>query len=262
MFGKQIRLNRIRDKKTKNYLLVPMDHGITLGPIKGIRNIEDTVESIAANGGTGVIVHKGIVGRIVVSLGEMGLLIHISASTQVSPLPNSKVLVSDLPEVVSLGADAVSVQINLGADTEAEMLSDIGYISGEARKFGMPLLVMAYPRGDKIKDSFDEKYVSHAVRVAEELGADVIKTSYTGDVKSFRDVVSSVSKPVLIAGGERIDSDMKLLNMVYESVEAGGKGVSIGRNVFQHEKVGAMVKAIDSILNDNFSPEDAMQFLG
>ncbi len=125
----------------------------------------------------------------------------------------------------------------------------------------MPLIAMAYPRGPKIKDSFDPVAIAHAARVAMELGADVVKCSYTGDIDSFREVVRGTMVPVVIAGGPKVNSDLELLTMVHDSLEAGGRGVSIGRNIFQHRDVRGIMSAVSDIVINGASVEEAMKHL-
>ena len=121
----------------------------------------------------------------------------------------------------------------------------------------MPLIVMAYPRGPKIQNSYDPQAIAHAARVATELGADIVKCSYTGDIDSFREITKGTMVPVVIAGGPKIDSDLDLLNMVHDSLEAGGHGVSIGRNIFQHKDIRGMMKAVSDIVLHGATVEEA-----
>ena len=58
-----------------------------------------------------------------------------------------------------------------------------------------------------------------------------------------------------------MNSDKDILEMVKGSIEAGGSGVSIGRNVFQHENPTQMVKAMAAIILDNGSVDDALKIL-
>jgi class I fructose-bisphosphate aldolase len=120
---------------------------------------------------------------------------------------------------------------------------------------------MIYPRGERIKDEYDVNAVKHAARVGHEMGADIVKVSYTGSVDTFKEVVSGCSIPVVIAGGPKMDSDREILEMVKGSIEAGGSGASIGRNVFQHKNPTRMVKAISSIVHDSADVEEALKIL-
>jgi DhnA family fructose-bisphosphate aldolase class Ia len=160
-----------------------------------------------------------------------------------------------------MGADAVSMHINVGAECEPQMLSDLGMVSRQCRQWGMPLIVMAYPRGPKIKDSYDPQAVAHAARVATELGADIVKCSYTGDIDTFREVVKGTVVPVVIAGGPKMNSDMDVLNMVHDSLEAGGHGVSMGRNIFQHKNIRGMMSAVSDIVLHGATVEEAAKHL-
>ncbi|MDR3075144.1 MAG: 2-amino-3,7-dideoxy-D-threo-hept-6-ulosonate synthase [Candidatus Methanoplasma sp.] len=263
MFGKNIRIERIMDRESGNAVIVPMDHGISVGPIAGLTDMKSTVSDVVEGGATAVLMHKGIVPMGHRTAGhDVGLILHLSASTDLGTTSNSKVLVSTVEEALKLGADAVSVHINVGAETESMMLSDLGMVSGKCMEWGMPLIAMAYPRGPGIKNSFDPAAVAHAARVAAELGADIVKCSYTGDVDSFRSVVRGSVVPILIAGGPKMDSDMAILEMVSDSIEAGGHGVSIGRNIFQHRNVRGMTRAVSDIVLNGATVQEAAKHLG
>jgi predicted phospho-2-dehydro-3-deoxyheptonate aldolase len=262
MIGKSIRLERIINRNSRRAVMVPMDHGITLGPISGLQDMKVTVNSVVEGGANAIILHKGIVGAGHRGYGEdVGLILHLSASTALSPDPNEKRLVSSVEEALVMGADAVSVHVNLGAEGEPRMLSDLGRVSKECARWGMPLLAMMYARGEKIRNPFAVENVKHAARVAAELGADVVKVVYTGSPESFAEVVDGCHVPVVIAGGEKVETEEELLEMVAGSLEAGGIGVSIGRNVFQHPDPAKMVRAISAITHENASVDDAMAVL-
>ncbi len=262
MIGKEIRLERIFNRNTKKTVIVPMDHGVSMGPIYGITNMKESMSRVAEGGANAVVVHKGMVAKGHRGSGpDLGLIIHLSASTSLSPEPNSKILVCTVEEAIRLGADGVSIHINIGDDNEKEMLADLGKIARSASEWGMPLLAMVYPRGRKIKDEYAVEVVKHAARVGAELGADVVKVSYTGSPDSFEEVVAGCHVPVIIAGGPKMDSDRAVLEMVKGAMIAGASGTSIGRNVFQHKNPTKMVKALCMIVHQNISVDEALDFL-
>uniref|UniRef100_A0A7C3ME70 2-amino-3,7-dideoxy-D-threo-hept-6-ulosonate synthase n=1 Tax=Archaeoglobus fulgidus TaxID=2234 RepID=A0A7C3ME70_ARCFL len=259
--GKKIRIERIINRESGNTVIVPMDHGVSMGPIEGLKNLAETVNAVAEGGANAVVLHKGVVGFGHRGYGkDVGLIIHLSASTSLSPDPNEKVLVCTVEEAIKLGADAVSVHVNVGSKTEAEQLRKLGEISRVAAEWGMPLLAMMYPRGEGI-NQFDEKAVALAARVGAELGADIVKTNFTGDVESFRRVVEGCPVPVVVAGGPKMGSDEDVLRMVRMAMDAGARGVAIGRNIFQAENPTKMTKAISMIVHDNAEVEEALEFL-
>lgn len=263
ILGKQIRMERIINRNTGKTVIVPMDHGISVGPIAGLTDMKTAIQQVSEGGANAIVEHKGLVSAGHRRRGrDIGLIIHLSASTSLSVYPNAKTLVCSVEEAIKLGADAVSIHVNLGNGQEKEMLRDFGQVSYEARTWGMPLLAMIYPRGEKIRDEFDVAVIQHAARVGNEMGADIVKVSYTGSSESFRKVVAGCSVPVVIAGGPKMDSDREILEMVKGSIDAGGAGVSIGRNVFQHPAPSRMVQAISAIVHDGSGVDAALKMLG
>jgi len=249
MNGKKLRLRRIIDARAGKTVIIPMDHGVSLGPVKGISTINNSIRKVAEGGGTCVVVHKGVAHQLTQEImGDLGLIVHLSASTSLWNEPNRKTLVGDVLDAVRIGADAVSVHVNLGGQYENEMMEQMGAISSQCMEFGMPLLAMMYPRGENIKDQFDIDAIKKCARVGAELGADIVKTNYTGDIESFSEVVKGCGVPVVIAGGAKMDSEQALLDIVRDAMKAGAAGVSIGRNVFQHEDIAGITKKIADIV--------------
>jgi fructose-bisphosphate aldolase/2-amino-3,7-dideoxy-D-threo-hept-6-ulosonate synthase len=240
-----------------------MDHGLTLGPIKGIeRNLGEIVNKIALGGANAVLGHIGIPLYGHRGYGpDIGLILHLSGSTSLSPESNYKVLVNNVLEAVKLGADGVSLHINIGTKTDPEMLEILGNISRECREFGMPLLAMMYPRGENIENEYDVQVVKIAARVAAELGADLVKTNWTGDPDSFKEVVTGCMAPVIIAGGAKA-SVRELLEVTKQSIEVGGAGVAYGRNVFQAEDPTKVVKALYLVVHKNYEVSEAIKEIG
>lgn len=262
MIGKNIRIERIINRESKRTVIIPMDHGVTLGPIEGLQDMREAVSNVVAGGANAVILHKGMVKAGYRGGGkDIGLIIHLSASTVLGPDSNAKVQVCSVKEAIQLGADAVSVHVNLGAASESQMLATLGEVGKECQEFGMPLIAMMYTRGKKIDNEFDVKYVKHAARVGAELGADMVKVNYTGSPDTFKEVVAGCPVPVVIAGGEKVETDTQLLEMVKGALKGGAAGVSIGRNAFQHRDPIKIVKAISKMVHENYSIEQAMEIL-
>ncbi|NVM54201.1 MAG: class I fructose-bisphosphate aldolase family protein [Candidatus Helarchaeota archaeon] len=260
MRGKDVRLSRMLDKGKA--LIIPMDHGITIGPVRGLKwsEMKVTIQKVVQGGATAILLHKGIF-RLLEETPNCGMILHLSASTKLSDTPNWKVTVGSIEEAVRLGVDAISIHVNLGSKFEAQMLESFGKISDACDKWQIPLISMVYPRGINIKDPYDPEVVAHAARVGAELGADIIKTNYTGSYESFKPVVEGSPVPVVIAGGPKVDTNREFLQNVKDAMKAGAIGVAAGRNVFQHDNPTGMVSAIAKIIKDNGSIEEALQLL-
>ena len=258
--GKKIRLERIINRETKKTVIVPMDHGLTVGPIEGLgENIGAMVNKIALGGANAVLGHVGIPLFAHRGYGpDIGLILHLSGSTSLSPDSNYKVLINTVLEAVKFGADGVSIHINIGTKSDPEMLETLGSVARDCRDYGMPLIAMMYPRGENIENEHDVEVVKIAARVAAELGADIVKTNWTGDPDSFKEVVKGSMIPVIIAGG--VKSGIKgILEITKQSIEVGGAGVAFGRNVFQAENPTKVVKALCLIVHQKYDVEEAIK---
>ena len=171
MIGKEIRMERILDRVNRTTIIVPMDHGVSVGPVSGLTDMSQAVDEVALGGANAVVMHKGLVKSGHRRGGnDLGLIVHLSGSTSLSPEPNAKALVCTVEEAIKLGADAVSVHVNLGNDAEKDMLTDLSTVARIANEWGMPLLAMIYPRGEKVHDEYDPELIKHAARIGAELG--------------------------------------------------------------------------------------------
>jgi fructose-bisphosphate aldolase/2-amino-3,7-dideoxy-D-threo-hept-6-ulosonate synthase len=254
--GKQVRLSRLL--RRGRMLCVPVDHGVSVGPIRGLERLNELARELERGGATSLLAHKGVL-RSLERPPRLGLILHISASTALSSSPNWKVKVSGVEEAIRLGADALSVHVNIGSKEEPQMLEDLGRVADECDAWGLPLVAMMYPRGENIKNPHDPEVVAHVARVGAELGADIVKTVYTGDPESFARVVRGCPVPVVVAGGPRAESDSQVLEMAHGAMKAGAIGVAFGRNVFQHDRPEAMVRALAEIIFRGSSPERALE---
>ena len=260
--GKGIRLERIIDRDSRRTVIVPMDHGVTVGPIAGLVDMCKAVDNMALGGANAVLGHMGLPLHGHRQHGkDVGLILHLSGSTVWSPDPNTKVLVNTVENAMRMGADGVSVHINIGAEDESVMLRDLGHVSVKCMEWGMPLLAMMYTRGEKLKSESEPEAVAHAARIAAELGADLVKVTYPGSEDAHRTVCEGCPIPVLIAGGEKAENDREVLETVKASLNAGGAGVCIGRNAFQHEAPFRMVQAICALVREGVSVDEAEAIL-
>ncbi|WP_255193876.1 2-amino-3,7-dideoxy-D-threo-hept-6-ulosonate synthase [Natronobeatus ordinarius] len=256
--GLDARLDRIgTDGK---YLIVPMDHGITLGAVTGLRDIESTIDAVTRGGADAVLTQKGIAPRVHPNKNEKGYIVHLNASTSIGPDSNDKRMTGTVEEAIQVGADAVSFHINVGSNYEPEQLTWLSEITADAARYGIPVLAMAYARGPDVEGD-DPEALGHAVRLAEEVGAHVVKTGYSGDAESFEYVVDSTRLPVVIAGGSR-GTDRETIEMVRGAMDAGGAGVSMGRSIFQHEEPEAIARAVSGVVHDDLETDEALAEAG
>ena len=256
MTGKEIRLERIINRNTGKTVIVPMDHGVSSGPITGITNLKEAMSKVAYGGANAVIVHKGVVSRGHRKRGlDMGLIIHLSGDISGGDDPGADALVCSVEEAIRLGADAVSVHVSIGSNKK-DMLPLLGNVAQTASAWGMPLIARISPQ-----NIHNAGEIKHAARVGAELGADIVSVAYTGDPDSFHEVVEGCHVPVIISGGHKMQSGRAILEMAYGAIQAGASGVSIGRNVFQHEDPSGMVTTLAMIVHDGAEVEATLGVL-
>ncbi|ALG81520.1 fructose-bisphosphate aldolase [Halanaeroarchaeum sulfurireducens] len=256
--GKTARLDRIGTDG--RFVTVPMDHGITMGPVRGLVDIEATIDAVTRGGADSVLTQKGIASRVHGNKNGAGYIVHLNGSTTIGPDEEDKRVTGTVEDAVRAGADAVSFHINVGSEHEPDQIANLAELTTEAERLGMPVLAMAYARGQGI-DEHDAESLGHAVRLAEELGADIVKTAYSGDSESFEHVVAGTRLPVIIAGGSP-SGDLATLRNVRGVIDAGGAGVSMGRTIFQHEDPEAITAAVSGVVHNEADPEAAMREAG
>jgi len=257
MLGKSIRMERVMNRNTRKAVIIPLTHGVGMGPIEGIRDIKNSVDTMALAGANAVIMHKGSVAVAHRRSGkDIGLIVHLTGTTA----DGSQVLVTHVEEAIEIGADAVSVRIEIGGEDEKDMLKLLGQVAKDAWRWGMPLFALMHPVEKKDKRQ-ELKELMRAARIGAELGADVVRVPYSGSADSFKEVVSACPAPLLALGGEKKAREKDVLEMVRGVMDSGASGISMGRNVFQYKKPGNMIKAVSEIVHKNYKVETAMKVL-
>lgn len=255
--GKFIRLSRIFNNGRT--VIVPIDDSLISGPENGLFRIDRTIQHIIKGKPDGIICYKGLLKDNFKSLEGTSIILNITASTNRSS-HTRKVLIGSVEESLALGADAVAVHVNISSKYEFEMLRILGEVSRECELLGMPLMAIIYPRTE-INSKDDNYYdlkneniheytslVKHSVRIACDLGADIVKTQFTGTVESFKEVIeSSMGIPIIIAGGPKLSKEDALGN-ARMAIAAGVSGVCFGRNTFNRTFVTDFIMELKEIV--------------
>jgi fructose-bisphosphate aldolase/2-amino-3,7-dideoxy-D-threo-hept-6-ulosonate synthase len=253
--GLSARLDRI--STDDRYLIVPMDHGLTMGAVDGLVDIESTIDGVTRGGADAVLTQRGIAPRVHPNKNDAGYIVHVNGSTTIGPDESDKRVTATAEDAVRAGADAVSFHINVGSEHEPDQIEELAELTADAERLGLPVLAMAYARGEGV-DETDPEALGHAVRLAEEVGADVVKTGYSGDGDSFARVTESTRLPVVIAGGSR-GTDRDTVEMVRGAMDGEAAGVSMGRSIFQHEDPEGIARAVSAVVHDDADVDEALR---
>ena len=233
--GKQIRMNRIFSHPSGRILSVAVDHLINYpdGLPPGLREITATVAEVLRGRPSAITLNKGVAMRCMGGhAGETPLIIQSMALTAEALDFADHATVE---ECVGLGADAIAVAMFVKGPAELSFLKHLGKVVGVAERYGLPVIPHIYPlsSGDERHTvTHNPEDIRYAVRLALELGADVIKAPYTGDAASYRDIVNDTPVPLVAAGGPKANTLDDAIAMVRELVEAGAAGATVGRNVW------------------------------
>lgn len=245
--GSELRLQRLRGREDRIFLLA-LDHGLPAGPLAGLEDPRALLGQLRGAPITGVIANPGLVPHLVVAgVSLPPIIVHLSAGTLLGLHPTSKVLSGSAGRALSLGADAVSVQIQFGDPAEDRMLADAGATVDSAAGYGLPVLVMAYPPRSSAGTASVED-ARHAARAAAEVGASLVQVPHPGSQEGVRAVVRGCPTPVIVAGGPRATSPEGFLESIRAALVGGAAGVAVGRNLFQDPDPAGFARRIGDVL--------------
>jgi DhnA family fructose-bisphosphate aldolase class Ia len=248
IFGVERRRRRLEGAAGRIFLLA-LDHGIAAGPISGIERPGDLVRRLRSAPFSGLVVSPGTVRSISADITPAwSLIVHLSAGTLLGSSPRSKVLASTVEHAVSLGADAVAVQISFGDSREDRMIADAGRVVNMATSLGLPVILMAYAPSDPGGSSVDPVAAGHAARAAAELGASIVQTNFAGSPDGLREIAQSCPVPLVVAGGPQGSTEDAFLDALRETMRAGAAGISVGRRVFQALDPPAVAQRIADVV--------------
>jgi DhnA family fructose-bisphosphate aldolase class Ia len=260
--GKKVRMNRLFNKKSGKILVIALDHAIGWGMIDGIKKIDETLDKIIESEPDAITMQKGIIEKCFYRYA--GKIPFIMKATSFAPFHATyDTQIGDVEEAIRLGADAIAVGCTVCGSEQAELLKQLGKITKEAALLGLPVVSHIYPKGDLIKseERFLAKYVSYAARAAAELGVDIVKTFYTGDKDSYREVIESCPAKVVVSGGPKLPTLKDVLQMTQDAMDMGAYGVTYGRNVWQQDEPIKVVKALKMIIHENRKVDEVLEYL-
>jgi len=252
------RLNRIfrRDGRA---LIVAFDHGMIDGPAKGIERPGETLAKIVAGGADAILTSYGTATRFAREIAPLGLILRLDGGgTKLGKMgPGSQFYTVE--DALRIGADAVAVSAFPGSAQEEATLHTLAEVIGTAHAWGLPVMGEMVPGGfDSAPEFRTVESIAISARVAAELGADWVKIPY---VDGFGQVVETCYVPAVILGGAKKGSEQGMLETIKKAIDAGARGVAIGRNIFQADNPVAMTAAVAALLHDNASVDAAMKIL-
>ena len=263
--GKRIRMTRLFTPPSGNLCSVAVDHliGYDTGMPDGLRAIQPTLAAIVSARPNAITMHKGLVTSAWAPHAGLVPLIVQSTLARVDDRACEQIVTPE--EAVRLGADAIAIAAFIRGPNEAAKLRRVAECVREAARFELPVMCHIYPRdltGKVPRVSHAPEDVAWAVRCAVEMGVDVVKAPYCGDIEAHAQIVSECPLPLVAAGGPRAETLEAALGMIAEVMRSGARGATIGRNIWGFGRIGAAVTAFKAVIHEGRTPQEAMQAAG
>jgi DhnA family fructose-bisphosphate aldolase class Ia len=267
MTGEQIRLGRLFS--SGNVVVVAVDHGLYNGPLPGLIDIGRTVQAVAS--ADAILMSPGMPAHCLHVFAQRNgpaLIIRLNWGTQYATQWQYKTAHSvstiTAQDALALGADIALCGFSLNTGDEemdAENIAVLAQCVAQKRAAGIPLIGEFYPAGaEELPPEALQDQVLIGCRVAAELGADMIKTFYTG--KDFEKIVAATPVPILGLGARKMPREIDALRLAANQVRSGARGVVFGRNVIQAREPERFLDALKEVVKAGKDPDNVAAKFG
>ena len=250
-WGMKNRLSQLIQKDGKA-LFLPIDHGYFQGPTHCLEKPGETIKSLWQYADA-LMLTRGVLRNCIDPAIPKPIIMRVSGAVSVIGDMSNESIVTSIREVIRLNASAVSMSVFVGTAGENKSLTNLGRLVDECEDYGIP--VMAVTSVGKELEKREARYLSLVARISAEIGARVVKTYYCKD--NFEKVVEGCPVPVVIAGGPKTETQREVFDFVYDGMQKGAIGVNLGRNIWQTEHPVAAMRAIRSVVHENYTPKEA-----
>ncbi len=244
MEGAELRMGRLFNRESGRSFITAFDHGTNLRvPPEAGRPLE-VVEKIVAGEPDGVLISPGMLKQASHLFAFRGAPVPVLRADwtildeRMKDLGEQYRVLLAPRDAAALGAGALVMYLIQGPEEGAMLANNaqaVARAAREAHEVGLPLIVEATLWGSRISEKKDPDLLAYGCRMAAELGADMVKTEYTGDPETMAGVVEGCPVPVLTLGGGRSHSEEDVVEAARGAIEGGAKGIIFGRNVWQAE---------------------------
>ena len=255
-FGKKNRLSKIVMEDGKA-LMLAIDHGYFMGAAHGMEMPKVQVEKLIPHIDS-LMLSPGILTSQIDSNFKKGIVLRASGGNTIleSDIDNEGLILS-AKNAIKLNASAIAVSMFVGAEHSHQTILNLTDAINDAMEYDLPVLGVTAV-GKALKDKKEKRYLTHASRLAAELGADIVKTYYC---EGFEEVVKKTTVPIIVAGGPKLDSYKDVLELCYNSIQCGAIGVDMGRNIWQSDYPEAITAGVAHIIHKNSSVKEALQLV-
>lgn len=254
-WGMKNRFSRIIKPKNGRCVMLAVDHGYFLGPTEKLEVPQKTIQPLLPYVDS-IMLTRGVLRTSVSPTSHIPIVLRVSGGTSIIGEDLSKeTIVTSMEDAIRLNVSCLALSIFIGSKYEHQTLSNLAALVDQGERYGIPILAVTAVGKEMVRDA---RYLGLACRIAGELGAHVVKTYYC---EKFEKVIEGCPVPVIIAGGKKLEKEIDVLELTFNAIREGASGVDMGRNIWQSDSPIAMIKAVKSIVHENFSIKEASDLL-
>jgi len=271
MNGKEIRFSKLVNSKSKKSVIIPIDHGLVMGNVLGLENPFETLKKLVELNIDGILLTPGIMKTSSEFFRGKNMPARILTvdypMMSVIPGESDNVieynLISSVEFALKWDCEAVKVLFPWGLEKEIQMkiVKLTAELAQKCDDWGIPLMVEPVLLGEKIpvEKKKDPSMIEHASRIALEIGADILKVPYLGEMNRFETFIKRIKLPVFVLGGPKMESVLDMLKVAEESIKAGATGLIFGRNIWQNPDMEKLIEGLKEIVHNNKSSEEVAE---
>lgn len=249
-WGMKNRLARIFNPSDGKTVMMAIDHGYFQGPTTGLERIDVNILPLIPYADT-LMLTRGILRSIVTPKITKPIVIRASGGPSILKELSDEQIALDIEDAVRLGVSANAIQVFIGGQFESRSVVNMTKLVDAGLRYGIPTMAVTAVGKELERNA---RYFRLATRICAELGAQFVKTYYIE--KDFETVTASCPVPIVIAGGKK-RPEREALVMVYKAIQEGASGVDMGRNIFQSDSPIGMMKAVNAIVHEGESVDQA-----
>jgi len=252
-WGMKNRLSRIFRPDTGKTVMFAIDHGYFQGPTTGLERPDVNIVPLMPYADA-IMLTRGILRTTVPPSLTKAVVMRCSGGPSILKELSDEELAVDIEDAIRMNVAAITLQVFIGGEYETRSIHNMTKLVDMGLRYGIPTMAVTAVGKDMVRDA---KYFRLACRICAELGAQIVKTYYVPE--DFETIVASCPVPIVMAGGKKLP-ELEALQMSYNAIQEGASGVDMGRNIFQSDAPKAMMQAVNRIVHEKYTPEEAFEF--
>jgi putative autoinducer-2 (AI-2) aldolase len=251
-WGMQNRLARIFNPQSGRTVMLAFDHGYFQGPTTGIERIDLQIVPLIPHADV-LMCTRGALRSSIPASTTKPIVLRCSAGQSILTELSNELVGVDINDALRLNAAAMAAQVYIGAEHEHKSIANVIKLIDSGTQYGIPTLAVTGVGAEMTRDA---RYFGLATRIAAEIGAHYVKTYYVEE--GFERVAAGCPVPIVIAGGKKLP-ELDALTMASRAIQAGARGVDMGRNIFQSDNPLTMIQAVAAVVHQDEKPDQALQ---